>query len=151
MNFSKMAEPTELPFEMWTQVGPRNHVLDEVEISTREGIMLRAKRFWLRTCPMVDILKAVQQEQNCYGADANWSVLDEGARLHCMLNMTEPSVCKGDEAFSNYFHRLCVPAYLLSLISLLTVNTVQPIELGYTFVLNLLTVLDYKKCHDLTS
>ena len=146
-----MAEPTELPFEMWTQVGPRNHVLDEVEISTREGIMLRAKRFWPRTCPMVDILKAAQQEQNCYGADASWSDQDEGARLHCMLNTIEPSVCSGDEALSNYFHHLFVPAYFLSLVSLLTVNTLQPIELGYTFVLILLTVLDYKKCHDLTS
>jgi len=25
-----MAEPMEMPFGIWTQVGPRNHVLDKV-------------------------------------------------------------------------------------------------------------------------
>jgi len=25
---AKAAEPVEMPFELWTQVGPRNHVLD---------------------------------------------------------------------------------------------------------------------------
>jgi len=26
----KLAEPIEMPFAVWTQVGPRNHVLDKV-------------------------------------------------------------------------------------------------------------------------
>jgi len=28
VSLAEMAEPTEMPFWMWTRVGPRNHVLD---------------------------------------------------------------------------------------------------------------------------
>jgi len=30
---AKMAEPIELSFEMWTQVGPRKHALDRMHIA----------------------------------------------------------------------------------------------------------------------
>jgi len=32
-----MAEPIEMSFGTWTQVGPRNHVLDGVQIPIRSG------------------------------------------------------------------------------------------------------------------
>ena len=34
---AKTAEPTEMLFRMWTRVDPRNHVLDEVQISHARG------------------------------------------------------------------------------------------------------------------
>jgi len=43
-----------------------------VQIPTREGRVLRAKCGRPRTCPAVDTLKAIQQGQNPYGADAVW-------------------------------------------------------------------------------
>jgi len=39
-----------MPFGIFTQVGPRNHVLDGFQISTCEGAILRAKRGRPRTC-----------------------------------------------------------------------------------------------------
>ena len=35
----KMAEPIEMPFGLWTQVGPMNDVLDGVQMTQREGVM----------------------------------------------------------------------------------------------------------------
>jgi len=32
-----MAEPIKIPFGVWTQVGPRNHVLDGVQIPMVRG------------------------------------------------------------------------------------------------------------------
>jgi len=39
---AKMAEPIEMQFGMWTRVGPRHHILEEVQIPTHEGAILRA-------------------------------------------------------------------------------------------------------------
>ena len=36
---AKTAEPIEMPFVGWTRVGPRNHLLDGVQISQGEGAM----------------------------------------------------------------------------------------------------------------
>jgi len=33
VNFAKPAEPIEMPFGLWTRMGPRNHVLDGVQIT----------------------------------------------------------------------------------------------------------------------
>jgi len=78
---------------MWTRVGPRNYVLDGGSDPTQvKG------QFWGRkgvgqgraqTCPKVDILKATQQWQHRYGADADWGVLDGvhiGATWRIRLN-----------------------------------------------------------------
>jgi len=35
-----MAEPIEIPFGMWTQMGPRNYLLDGIQIHPREGALL---------------------------------------------------------------------------------------------------------------
>jgi len=69
-----------MPFGMLNQVGPRNHALGGVQIPTRKGAILRAKRSRPMTCPASDILKTTQQNQ-C-GADDNWCVLDGGAHWH---------------------------------------------------------------------
>jgi len=37
----KTAEVIKIPFELWTQLGPRNHVLDGVQIPPWEGAILR--------------------------------------------------------------------------------------------------------------
>jgi len=68
-----------MPFGMWTRVSPRNHVLDGVQIPTREGVILRRKGAGpghAQTSPEVDILKAIRMGQHRYGADVDWSVLD---------------------------------------------------------------------------
>jgi len=40
---AKTAEPIEMPFGLWAQTGPRNHVLDGVHIPPREGAILRGQ------------------------------------------------------------------------------------------------------------
>ena len=64
MSCAKSAKAIEMPFGMWTRIGPGNHVLDRVQIPTREWAILRAKGAGpghVRTRPAVDILKATQQ------------------------------------------------------------------------------------------
>jgi len=34
---AKMSEPIEMPFGLWAQMGPRNHVLDGVQIPHGKG------------------------------------------------------------------------------------------------------------------
>jgi len=61
---AKTAEPIEMPFGMWTKMGPRKHVLDGVQIATRDLEIFRVKRVspeHARACPAVDILKATRQ------------------------------------------------------------------------------------------
>jgi len=57
-----------------TWVGPRNHVLDAVQIPAREGRRgnLEDEKRPTRECLVVDILKATQQGADQYGADADW-------------------------------------------------------------------------------
>jgi len=43
MSPAKTAEPIETPFGLWTQVGPRNHVLHRVKISPCNRKILRGK------------------------------------------------------------------------------------------------------------
>ena len=40
---AKMAKPIEIPFWLWNQVGPRNQILDGVQIPACEGAILRRK------------------------------------------------------------------------------------------------------------
>ena len=40
---AKTAEPIEMPFGLWTWVGPGNHVLDGRPDPTRKGAILRGK------------------------------------------------------------------------------------------------------------
>jgi len=40
MSPAKTAEPIEMSFGLWTQVGPRNHVVDGVQIPRAKG------QFW---------------------------------------------------------------------------------------------------------
>ena len=43
MSSAKRAEPIEMPFEVWTRVGPLNHVLDGGPDPPREGAILKGK------------------------------------------------------------------------------------------------------------
>jgi len=45
MSCAKIAQPTEMPFGLWTRVGPRKHVLNGVQIPHVKGKLL-----WERTC-----------------------------------------------------------------------------------------------------
>ena len=47
---TKAAEPIVMPFGLLTRMGPRNDVLDGVQILTRLGAILRVKRGLPRTC-----------------------------------------------------------------------------------------------------
>jgi len=46
MSAAKTAEPIEIPFGIITRLGPRNHVLEAVQIPTREGEIPKAKSCW---------------------------------------------------------------------------------------------------------
>ena len=41
--FAKTAEPIEMPFGLWTRVGPRNHVLDGAQIPRAKMQLLVGK------------------------------------------------------------------------------------------------------------
>ena len=78
---AKAADAIVMPFGIWTRVGPRNHVapirwgLDpHTQRGNFEGEKGQPKT--CLTCPAIDIIKATQQCQNRYGADADWGVLD---------------------------------------------------------------------------
>jgi len=43
VNPAKTPEPIEMPFGLWTRVGPVNHVLDGVQIPPWEGAVLRGR------------------------------------------------------------------------------------------------------------
>jgi len=77
-----MAGLIEMSIGTWTWVGPRNQVLDGVEILIREGSILRAKRGRPRTCQFMSdgrYSKGLSRRQHRYDADADWGVLDGGA------------------------------------------------------------------------
>jgi len=84
----KMAEPNKMPFRIWTRVGPRNHVLDGVQIPMRKGAILRAQRGW--PGHLWRLINSVTQQ----GAELVWcryllGVLDgvhTGATLQIWLN-----------------------------------------------------------------
>ena len=37
---AKTAEPIQMPFGLWARMGPRNHVLDGIQITSWEGAIL---------------------------------------------------------------------------------------------------------------
>jgi len=77
MSPAKTAEPIEMPFGMWTRVGPRNHVLDGLQVRTCEWQFCGRK--WAgtghaRAHPICS--KQLSRGQIQYGADADWDALD---------------------------------------------------------------------------
>jgi len=75
MSCAKMAEPIEMLFGIWTWVGPRNHVLDGVQIAPCEGAI-----FGERTClgmPDNNLLWAVHKwlkHSRCHlGCGLEWA------------------------------------------------------------------------------
>jgi len=59
---AKMVEPIKMPFEMWTQVGPRNHLLDGVQIPFR-GAVLRAMMSGFSGMLSTNVLTSQPQKQ----------------------------------------------------------------------------------------
>ena len=57
-----MVEPIKMPFEMWTQVGPRNHLLDGVQIPFR-GAILRAMMSGFSGMLSTNVLSSQPQKQ----------------------------------------------------------------------------------------
>jgi len=73
------------------------------QIPTREGAILRAKGNRPGTCPAVDILKATQQRQQRYGADASRVYILHQVHIGAALRMLLNRLCGGDSIMSNYF------------------------------------------------
>jgi len=64
----KTAEPIVIAFRILTPVGPMNHVLDGVQIPTREGAILRdTGHHWTRQSDSEEA-----STDHWYGADADW-------------------------------------------------------------------------------
>jgi len=61
---AKMDEPIEMPFWVWTRVGPRNHIFDGGSATLRKGTLWwRGHSGAYRTCPAVDTLKVILKGQ----------------------------------------------------------------------------------------
>jgi len=71
-----------MSFGIWTQVGPRNQVLVEVQIPTREWGNFEVEKGRPRTYPAISDGRYTQNDSACdrtgtgtVGADAGWGVL----------------------------------------------------------------------------
>jgi len=59
---AKSAEPIEMPFGLWTQVGPRNHVLSGAWIPQERGNLGPAMRPFIKILwPLVDFMDGNQR------------------------------------------------------------------------------------------
>ena len=74
---AETVEPTAMPFRVWTWLGPRNHVLDGVQVAPCQGATFRGKGH-VRACPMTLLPWAVQQWLN--GSRFLWTRV--GPRKH---------------------------------------------------------------------
>jgi len=126
----KTAEPIEMPFWGWTEVGPRNQALDGVQIPTCEGAVLRAKGA-AQTCPAVDVFKATQWGAalvrcGCHFGCTRWDV-----RWCHLANAIEPSVYLShaalcQTAFQHCTVRVCTDADYYCYIHLTALFPGQP-------------------------
>jgi len=95
-----MAEPIEMPFGIWTQVGQRNHVLDGVQIAPCEAQYLTKKtcpgmpderRHTAVTCAkMAELIEKPFRLWTRVGIRKN--VLHGGAHWRHLTNMIQPSM-----------------------------------------------------------
>jgi len=74
----KTAEPIEMPFGLRTWVGPRNHVLDEIQIPRQKGAILRG----VAHCHTVrsSLQKWLKQSRCCVGCGLGWAKGTMGSR-----------------------------------------------------------------------
>jgi len=83
-----------------------------VQIPTREGAILMAKRGRPRTCPdmsgAVDILKATQQGAASVRCGCRLGCTRWGAHWRHLTNITEPSVCSGATALCRITLTTCL-------------------------------------------
>ena len=98
---AKTAEPIEMPFGLWTRVGPRNHVLNGVQIATREGAILRGESGrpgHTQRCPAVSILSdSMRMPIGVYKMGVTLAL------CRYVSNTIEPSMCGGDIALRRMY------------------------------------------------
>ena len=92
----------EMPFGMWTQAGPRNHVLIWWFRSPRVKWQLWVRKGvgpgHARACPSVEVLIATQQGAESVRWGCWLECIGWGAHWRNLANTVEPSVCNGDAA-----------------------------------------------------
>ena len=107
---AKMADTNEMPFGMWTPVGPRNLIADEGPDPHMQRAILRG---WLvEDFLVVNILKAIQQGAAPYRCKCRLRCTRQGARWRHLANTTEPSTCSGDAALHQITATACSSRYL---------------------------------------
>jgi len=74
-----MAEPIEMPFALWTRMGPRKHVLDGGPDTPVKGHVL--SKMTCQACPMT-LLWAVQKQLN--QSRCIWVVGSSGLKEPCI-------------------------------------------------------------------
>jgi len=107
---AKAAEPIAMP----TRVGPRNHVLDRVQILIREYTILMTKRGQVGHARRS--IYSNPFNRGCIGTVRCplWCKLtiDEGAYWRNLANTIESSVCGGDAALCQNYSDQLLPAAL---------------------------------------
>jgi len=96
---AKTAEPTEMPFGLWTLVGPRNHVLDGIKIAPCEDAIF-GESTCRPTCHAIAAANALVCRRDCDGIiTCNGRVHLSPRRVTGLANTIKPSICGSNEAF----------------------------------------------------
>ena len=101
-------ELIEMPFGFWTRVGPRNHVLDRVQIPLWQGTSLRgegAARCKILQHFAMSCAKRLNRSICRLACGLGWA---EGSnRIRHLASAIEPSVCCGDAALCHITFTTC--------------------------------------------
>jgi len=110
----KQAEPIDLPFGFWARMGPRNHVLDGVQIPRWEGAILVGRSAHCKVFPAVSSAKTAEMIDLPFGLCIQVgrkihkfkrirqvAPMCSHGRTHCrhLVNTNEPSVYGGDAPY----------------------------------------------------
>jgi len=99
----KMTEPIEMPFGLWSRVGPRNHILVWVQIAPCQGAIFRGNDMPMhaRRHSAVNCAKMVEPIEMPFWL---WTRVSQRKHVHTggtwrIPMKHEPCVCCGDAAF----------------------------------------------------
>jgi len=127
---AKTAELIEMPFGLWAQMGPRNHVLDGVHIPIRRGILgERAPIVKYRDFLPWAVQKLLHQSICRLGCGLGWAKgstnwigfarwqMCPPRRAHWrhLANAIEPSVCGGNAAFCQTTFTTCYNSVIVQI------------------------------------
>jgi len=84
-----MAEPIEMPFGISTQVGPRNHVLDGVQIALCEGTIFKGRPWHAQQHSVVSSAKMAEPIEILFGL---WTLVGPKNRV---LDRVRIAPCQG--------------------------------------------------------